>query len=274
MPRRRQKTATKAPSLWLVTYCDLVTLLLSFFVLLISMAVVDERRKDDVLQTVRGSLGIGTAISTPLSDKNTPKPVAPGAFDLPADELEPLRDMLWENPTEDLTLQSNRYVQIISINADVLFASGETALRPEGRTLLGRIVPVLSNLNYPILLAGHASPTRDEVKIYRVSLDPYEFSPTWEISFLRVMSVYEFFKEAGLAADKLMVEGFGEYRPRVSNNTIAGREANRRVDIVLDKRNGEAKLPGDLESAPGGRKAYEQKGFIFDVTPPPAESGE
>lgn len=274
MPRRRQKTATKAPSLWLVTYCDLVTLLLSFFVLLISMAVVDERRKDDVLQTVRGSLGIGTAISTPLSDKNTPKPVAPGAFDLPADELEPLRDMLWENPTEDLTLQSNRYVQIISINADVLFAPGETALRPEGRTLLGRVVPVLSNLNYPILLAGHASPTRDEVKIYRVSLDPYEFSPTWEISFLRIMSVYEFFKDAGLPADKLMVEGFGEYRPRVSNNTAAGRDANRRVDIVLDKRNGETKLPGDLENESGGRKAYEQKGFIFDVTPPPAEPGE
>ncbi len=274
MPRRRQKTAAKAPSLWLITYCDLVTLLLSFFVLLISMAVVDERRKDDVLTTVRSSLGIGTAFTTPLSDKNTPKPVAPGVFDLPVDELEPLRDMLWENPTEDLTLQSNRYVQIISINADVLFAPGETTLRPEGRILLGRIVPILSNLSYPILLAGHASPTRDEVKIYRVSLDPYEFSPTWEISFLRIMSVYEFFKEAGLAADKLMVEGFGEYRPRVSNNTIAGREANRRVDIVLDKRNGEAKLPGDLEPDSGGRKAYEQKGFIFDVTPPSAETGE
>lgn len=269
MARRQKKTVTKASSLWLVSYCDLVTLLLSFFVLLISMSVVDERRKEDVLHTVRGALGIGTAITTPLSDKNIPKPVEPGAFDLPADELEPLRDMLWENPTEDLTLQSNRYVQIISISADVLFASGETALRPEGKTLLGRIVPILNNLNYPILLAGHASPTRDEVQIYKVSLDPYEFSPTWEISFLRVMSVYEFFKEAGLPRDKMMVEGFGEYRPKVSNNTVTGREANRRVDIVLDKRNGLAELPGDLRREPVGAKAYEQKGFIFDVTPPP-----
>ncbi len=270
MARRQKKTATRASSLWLITYCDLVTLLLSFFVLLISMSVVDERRKDDVMHTVRGALGIGTAVTTPLSDKNDPKPVEPGAFDLPADELEPLRGMLWENPNLELTLQSNRYVQIISISADVLFAPGETALRPEGEALLGRIVPVLDNLNYPILLAGHASPTRDEVQVYRISLDPYAVSPTWEISFLRVMSVYEFFKKAGLPADKLMVEGFGEYRPKVSNNTISGRETNRRVDIVLDKRNGQAELPGDLRREPASPKAYEQKGFTFDVTPPPA----
>ena len=275
MARRRKKSAAKAASPWLVSYCDLVTLLLSFFVLLISMSVLDERRTDNVLATVRESLGIGSAITTPLSDKDTLKPVMPGVFDLPADEMEPLRDMLWEDPNEDLTLLSNKYLEIISVNADVLFAPGETTLTEKGQSLLGRILPVLKKLDYPMLLAGHTGPPRDELEVYRVNLDPYEFSPTWEISLLRSLSIYEFFKEHGLAMDQVSLEGFGEYRPKVSNNTEVGRSINRRVDIVLDKRGKEAAdaaLPPGLTSKPKeDRNTYQQDGFIFDVTPPRQE---
>lgn len=274
MARRRKKTAAKT-SPWLVSYCDLVTLLLSFFVLLISMSVMDTRRTHDVMATVRESLGIGSAITTPLSDKDTLKPVMPGVFDLPADEMEPLRDMLWEDPNQDLTLLSNKYVEIISINADVLFAPGETALTAKGQSLLGRILPVLKKLDYPILLAGHTGPPRDELDVYRVTLDPYEFSATWEISVLRALSIYVFFKEHGLAMDEVSLEGFGEYRPKVSNNTEVGRTINRRVDIVLDKRGQEAAgaaLPPDITSKPKeDRNTYQQDGFIFDVTPPRQE---
>ena len=271
MARREKKPEEKKGSAWLVTFSDLMTLLLTFFVLLLSMAVIDERRVREVLFTVRGSLGIGSAISTPLADKNTPRAVIPGAFDLPTDALEPLRDMLWEDPNQDVSLMSNRYIEIISISSDVLFAPGETRLTDKGQTLLGRIVSVLRNLDYPILLAGHTSPTRDEVDEYRVDLDPYAFSPTWEISFLRAMSVYLLFKDMGLPSDKIMVEGFGEYRPRVSNNTPMGRATNRRVDIVLDKRNKDVDLQPegmgrDVEK--GTRKSYEQNGFIFDLNPP------
>ena len=271
MARREKKPEEKKGSAWLVTFSDLMTLLLTFFVLLLSMAVIDERRVREVLFTVRGSLGIGTAISTPVSDKNTPRAVIPGVFDLPTDDLEPLRDMLWDDPNQDVTLLSNRYIEIISVSSDVLFAPGETSLTAKGQALLGRIAPVLRNLDYPILLAGHTSPARDEVDEYRVTLDPYELSSTWEISFLRAMAVYILFKDLGLPSDKMMVEGFGESRPRVSNNTPVGRATNRRVDIVLDKRNKDVGLtPEDTgrDAEKGPRKSYEQNGFIFDLNPP------
>lgn len=271
MARREKKPEEKKGSAWLVTFSDLMTLLLTFFVLLLSMAVIDERRVREVLFTVRGSLGIGKAISTPMSDKNIPRPVTPGVFDMPTDDLEPLRDMLWEDPNQDVTLLSNRYIEIISVSADALFAPGETTLTAKGQALLGRIVPILHNLDYPILLAGHTSPARDEVDEYRVTLDPYAFSPTWELSFLRAMSVYLLFKDMGLPSDKIMVEGFGEYRPRVSNNTPMGRATNRRVDIVLDKRNKDVDLKPEgmgREAEKGPRKSYEQNGFIFDLNPP------
>lgn len=271
MARREKKPEEKKGSAWLVTFSDLMTLLLTFFVLLLSMAVIDERRVRDVLFTVRGSLGMGSAISTPMSDKNIPRPVTPGVFDMPSDDLEPLRDMLWEDPNQDVNLLSNYYIEIISISSDVLFAPGETSLTVKGQALLGRIAPVLRNLDYPILLAGHTSPARDEVDQYQVDLDPYAFSPTWEVSFLRAMAVYTMFKDLGLPGDKMMVEGFGEYRPRVSNNTPMGRAANRRVDIVLDKRNKDVGLKPESperDAEKGPRKSYEQNGFIFDLTPP------
>ena len=252
-----------------------MTLLMTFFVLLISMSVVDARRVQAVMNNVRGSMGIGPAFTTPLASSNISKPVTPGAFELPVDELEPLREMLWENQNEDLTLESNRFIAIISINADVLFKPGETALSQKGAALLERLVPTLRNLDHPMLLAGHTSPERDEIKEYRVNLDPYAFSPTWEISFGRIMSVYALFKSAGIAEDKMLVEAFGEYRPKVSNNTAPGRAANRRVDIVLDRRDNSAGLPGGLDAGKQNPAVYEQKGFTFDVTPPPAEeSGE
>ena len=130
---------------------------------------------------------------------------------------------------------------------------------------------MLRNLDYPILLAGHTSPARDEVDEYRVTLDPYELSSTWEISFLRAMAVYILFKDLGLPSDKMMVEGFGEYRPRVSNNTPVGRATNRRVDIVLDKRNKDVGLKPEgmgRDAEQGPRKSYEHNGFIFDLNPP------
>jgi chemotaxis protein MotB len=85
--------------------------------------------------------------------------------------------------------------------------------------------------------------------------------------------VYELFKVAGLSENRLMVEGFGEYRPKVSNNTPLGRTANRRVDIVLDKRENQDNLPQNILSEPEERNPYkyEQGGFVFDLTPlPPA----
>lgn len=267
---RRKKKLKNTGTAWLVTFSDLMTLIMTFFVLLISMSVVDARRVQAVMNNVRGTSGMGPAFTTPLASQNISKPVTPGAFELPVDELEPLREMLWENQNKDLTLQSNRFVIIISINADVLFKPGETTLAKEGVALLQRLTPVLKNLNYPMLLAGHSSPERDEIKEYRVNLDPYAFSSTWEISFGRIMSVYALLKREGIAEDKMLVEAFGEYRPKVSNNTAPGRAANRRVDIVLDRRDKGAPLPDALDAAKQNPTSYEQKGFTFDVTPPPA----
>ena len=143
--------------LWLITYSDLMTLLLTFFVLLLSMAVIDERTKLVVLGSVSGSFGEGVRLFNPKGKPNDPRVREPGAMDLPEQDLAPLRDMLYEDVEKDLDFMENKYVQILSINDQVLFTPGSTALSPRGEALLDRLMPYLQHIGYPLLVAGHTA---------------------------------------------------------------------------------------------------------------------
>ncbi|MDY7000713.1 MAG: flagellar motor protein MotB, partial [Thermodesulfobacteriota bacterium] len=119
------KKGKKAPEAkgqpaWLITFTDLMTLLLTFFVLLVSMAVIDERRKLIVLGSIFGTFGMGQSYDL-LSTKDTKRKVEPGPMEMEsADDLEPLKDLIWEDMEQDLNFASNRFVQVFSVNNDVL----------------------------------------------------------------------------------------------------------------------------------------------------------
>jgi chemotaxis protein MotB len=222
---------------WLVTFSDLMTLLLTFFVLLLSMAVIDERAKLVVLGSVSRTFGTQQKIFNPLTEDAANRPVEPGPMEAPQDDLTPLRDMLFEDVNKDLDFQENKYVQIFSINDQVLFKPGGTELSASGIDLLDRILPYLQRINYPLLVAGHTAVRRDEeADAYRLSGGNAPDS-TWPLSFHRSLSVYRHLSSRGIAPSRLSLEAFGQYHPRYSNNNPEGRRKNRRVDLVLDKRN-------------------------------------
>ena len=236
MARREKKEPDGPSAAWMVTFSDLMTLLLTFFVLLLSMAVIDERRKLVTLNSVTAAFGIGSSQSNPVSPENVRNRFEPGA--MMEDDMEPLRDMVFDDANKDLNFQENKYVQILSINSEVLFDPGQTVLREEGRVLLRKITPVLQNIKYPLLVAGHTSTRRDEEgDTYQVSLGATRLDSTWELSLARSLAVYRFLADEGIPTEYLSVEAFGQFRPRHAESTPEGRRANRRVDLVLDKRN-------------------------------------
>ena len=102
-------------------------------------------------------------------------------------------------------------------------------------------------------------------------LDGGAISPTWKLSIARALAVYEYLKAKNLAGVEIMNEAFGEYKPKVSNNTPFGRKLNRRVDLVLDRReqNGFAKTKPEEEEK--DKDVYKIKDFQFhlDMTPTP-----
>lgn len=239
MARKKKKKSGDGGPAWLITFSDMMTLMLTFFVLLVSMSTIDERRKLVVISSVTGTFGEGIGALTPQATKPRTRMVEPGPMDLDnTDDLEPLKDMLWEEDKKDLNFQENQFVQILSINDEVLFTPGTTQLSQRGIKLLNRILPWLLRINHPLLIAGHTATLREERgDDYKVVFGEREASPTWTMSFMRSMSVYRYLTGRGMPAKQLSVEAFGKYRPRFDGNTPEGRRQNRRVDIVLDKRN-------------------------------------
>ena len=270
---RVKKTTTTTIPLWMVTYSDLMILLLTFFVLLLSMSQIDDRRVRNYLTASQGESVIGEGVFSPLSKKDTKSSGQPGPMD--AGELEGLREFIWENKDEDVNLETNRYIAIISIAEDTLFQPGSNIISEAGRSTLDSLAPQIQNLGYPMLVAGHTSTARDETANEyldtRTMLDGGAISPTWKLSIDRALAVYEYLKAKNLNGVEMMNEAFGEYRPKVSNNTPFGRKLNRRVDLVLDRREqkGFAKTKPEEEEKDTG--VYKIKDFQFhlDMTPTP-----
>lgn len=274
MARRRKEEAPAGDPLWMVTFTDLTTLLLTFFVVLISMSQIDERRTMDYLVNTRGESGFGVGVFNPLSKEDKQFMGEQGVMDLPDSELESLREFLWENENEDIDMESNRYVAIISIGEDVLFPPGGVKLSARGKMILDRLIPQIKNLRYPMLVAGNTSTARDELGEAYHAMSDDQFSPTWKLSLYRALAVYEYFRTKNISAEQMTNEGFGQYRPKVSNNTPEGRKTNRRVDLVLDRRNSEEidrmKRQDEIDRQRDKENIYQFKEFKFklDVNQP------
>jgi chemotaxis protein MotB len=244
----------------------MMTLMLTFFVLLVSMSTIDERRKLITLGSIIGTFGTGKAFDN-LSINDRRRTVEPGPMDLDnLDDLTPLQDKVWENAHEDLDFASNKFVQIFSINEDVLFEPGSTQIKPAGQRMLEGTLPVLLQIEYPLLLAGHTSTLREEQgTAYKVDRTQAGSDPSWKLSLGRTMSIYRFLLEHGVAPERLRMEAFGRFRPRYGDQTAAERRRNRRVDIVLDKRNGEwsSKITKPVVAPVEG--PYQYKDFRFHL---------
>ena len=272
MARKKKQREEPGDPAWLVTFSDLMTLLLTFFVLLLSMAVIDERSKLIVLGSVSRVFGSGTQIFNPLAPRESEVStrIEPGAMEGAQNDMAPLRDMLFDDVNKDLDFQENKYVQIFSINDEVLFEPGGFRLTDRGMAQLDRILPYLQRIEYPLLVAGHTAVLRDESKgDYTVRKHQLGMDGTWPISFRRSLAVYRHFVGRGIDPGRLSLEAFGQYHPRYSNNSAEGRKKNRRVDLVLDKRNIEwIRKMEELKQEEKVDTGTYFKGFKFDLDVP------
>ena len=267
---KNKKTAGNGEGVpaWLITFSDVMTLLLTFFVLLISMAsLTHQRKKELVLSSISQYFGMGSQSINLLGQKETPELIEPGPMEN-LEEYEKLKNLLWENIKEDVEFLENRFSYIISIQAEVLFKPNSAKLTEKGKELLKDMVPIIKRLKFPILLAGHTSTGIKELgkKAYFKIPEKGYISPSWELSLDRALGVYNFLISQGVNPSKLKVEAFGKYHPRYSNLSPQGRKKNQRVDIIIDKK--DVMLAKGLRTHPKFRKLkgkYEYKGFIFKL---------
>ena len=112
----------------------------------------------------------------------------------------------------------------IEINADILFPSGAGEFAPAAEPVLDRLAEVLKPFPNPIRVEGHT----DDKPIRTAA-----FPSNWELSAARAASVVHQFMRQGVDPLRLEIVGFGEFHPRQSNDTSDGRNANRRVVVLV-----------------------------------------
>ena len=266
MLKKRERVQESGPGLpsWMITFSDMVTLMMTFFIVLVSMAsMTDVYKRKVALGSVSGTFGTGAPNLDDLTTDDTRTKVDPGPINVFQD-LSPVKQRLLKDPDKDLKFESNRFIQRLSMDAAALFEPGTARLTPKGRTMLDRVLPVVAESAYPLGLSGHTAGGLDEFGPDYQSKPWVKVDFSWKLSLERVLAVYRYFLEAGIPADKLRLEAYGRFRPRAGEGTPEDRQANRRVELTLDRRIGSWSAAQAARQAREDRERKAGEGFSVD----------
>jgi chemotaxis protein MotB len=232
MRARKPKVQKENSERWLLTYSDLITLLMIFFILLYAISSTDARKFRDLTGALKAAFNNGSfQLITPGGSPGNPKNFSGS---MPTSEKKLLKQLQQSvaNISKELGLSQNvihvgtsREGIVITLSGSLLFYPGDTELIPHSTVILNRIAPLVKNLPNRIRVEGN---TDDESAIGT----PY--SSNWELSALRAVSVVRYLAEqGGVAPARLDADALGQYRPVATNSTPEGRARNRHADIVI-----------------------------------------
>ena len=228
MAGRKRRELQADDQRWMITFSDLVTLMLTFFVLTLSMSSLDGGRLEKTFGRGGAATHGGTALVnlTPQSAQHTDW--GGGSKDERA-----ARAALEETVEEevgDLGLETALDVRedgrgvVLTLQADTAFGIGDATIGAAGRENLMALVAVLRRPGILIEIEGHTDATVSRSWTYR---------DNWELSIARAVAVARLLAEAGINPATLAVAGYGSSRPRVIGRPGDVGHLNRRVELVL-----------------------------------------
>lgn len=246
--RQKQEEAKLGAPLWMATFSDMVTLLLAFFVMLLSFSSIQESKFNDAIHSLKGAFGVMVSPPTVIQQDTVIQPNADtNEWQQMLYEVQQIRRVLAEQGIEDdVQLEVTKEGVSIQISTPLLFAPAQAELRSESRDLVGRLAKALGSLDTEIQIEGHTD---------NVPISSEQFPSNWELSSARATAVLKSLVERGLPPQRLAAVGYGEFRPIAPNDDPAGRRRNRRVEIFV-RENGA--LAGSLHGTPRDRTSPSQ----------------
>lgn len=220
---------------WLITYSDLITLLLIFFIVMYTLSKVDAAKYQAIAASLSKSMGGSQSIMesggpsvVPGADQS--KESAPDPNQLEQQNMEKIRRQIQEYVDNNglagkVTVSIEERGVVVSFQDVVLFPLGVADLSPSAKGIVDKIGAILHQTKNYIRVEGHT----DNLPI-RTS----QFPSNWELSLERSASVvHRLIEHSQIPPDRLSATGYGEYRPRLPNDSEANRQKNRRVDIII-----------------------------------------
>lgn len=257
--RRHDDSDNENLDRWLLTYADMITLLLAFFVVMYSISQVDSAKFRKVTEALTAALDGDPRIRRAL----------PG--DLEGDGLlkkQKTREQLLNLQKEieaisrllNLDLQISTELQhrglVIHISESAFFDLGKADLKPEAAKVLDLLAAELLKIPNHIRVEGHTD---------NLPIKTARFPSNWELSTARAASCLRYLVEKhNFPANKISALGYAEYRPIAPNTTAEGRSRNRRVDIVV-------LTPEDIIIEPVDQSAPKDSGSLEGAFNEPAK---
>jgi|LSQX01.1.fsa_nt_gb chemotaxis protein MotB len=227
---KRPPSSGGAPE-WMVTYGDMVTLLLCFFVLLYSYSVIDIQKFQQIFASIQltflGQEGILEQTPDPNPDVT---PVEPDPEDNINLTYAAVKEYLRQQGLEDtISARLEDRGVILEIRDNILFDSGKADIKPEAAEVLRKVAGIIRSVPNQIIVEGHTD---------NVPINTPRYPSNWELSVDRAVRVVRFLiANYHIAPERFLATGYGEYHPVADNSTVEGRARNRRVNIVISNVN-------------------------------------
>jgi len=210
---------------WMVTYGDIMTLLLTFFVLLMSYSTIQEEDFKRALASFQEALGMLPYERTLIQFEKVPSVRASPSIP-PREIIRRMRNAIYSAGMKgQMKVARDKEGIRITIRSPILFDSGKADLMPKAAPVLDELITILRESPNTVVVEGHT----DNVPIHNE-----RFPSNWELSTARAISVARhLFERGGFEPARFTVAGYGEYHPLEPNDTAEGRQENRRVEILL-----------------------------------------
>ena len=251
--RRRRKVIHEEQNneRWIISYADFITLLFAFFVVMYSMSSVNEgkyRVLSDALVTSFSNPGSSLPIFESAGSPNiqaipidisTKKPALESdressKREQEAEEILELNEIsgqiekqFYEQiENENISVKSNDDWIEVEIKSSLLFSSGSATLSKGAVPIIADLAVIIKEYNNPVEVEGFTD---------NIPINNDQFSSNWELSTSRSVAVLEVLIRNGMEPESLAAVGYGEFQSIADNSSPEGRQANRRVVLIISR---------------------------------------
>lgn len=228
---------------WIVTFADMMTLILVFFILLYTLADYEDNAYRALISQVNVLDGEGNQISVidyAMRQGRNPEPLkavedmlglnpSPEVIDIPRPKVYDDLESMVENTdlSDSISVEAIGDQIHLKIDGRFLFESGQAELKDSASVIFNNLTLLFrENPDYRIAIRGHT----DDLDI-----ETERFPSNWELSAIRATTVLRYFIQQGMDPERMTATGYADFIPLVANDSPENRAINRRVEFVLEK---------------------------------------